>query len=151
MKNSNKHLPLITKRMTEHNLLEYFRDVVKFNKWQNICSTRFTKGVKQFWSVNLHLFHAKFMRFMGVGLLYGDSNMTTWESSHRYIDSNRRSMLCTDKDNQTDFVTLSSKLCYTIINILLPYHQDLITLLTRLCYSSHYYHHVCFTHFYRKI
>ena len=152
----------------------FLGDVVKFNKSQ---LTRFKNDVKQFWSISLHLFHAKFMRFMGVGLLYGDSNMTMGK-----LDRNWRSKCCTDKDwfaamsvssrkmldelaqdnsisaiiKQTplhyhqDFATLSSIFCYFIIKTWLQFWQDFVTLSWRLCYSIHYYHQVCVTHFYWK-
>ena len=57
-----------------HIASQLFWDVVKFNKSQLYHAVH--KDLKQFWSISLHLFHAKFMRFVGVGLLYGDPNMT---------------------------------------------------------------------------
>ena len=46
-----------------------------------------------------------------------------------------------------DFSTLSSILRYFIIKTWLQFWQDFVTLSWRLCYSFHYYHQVCVTHF----
>ena len=56
-----------------HIASQLFWDVVKFIQVGNIHAMRFSPEVKEFWTVGMSLFHAKFIRFMGgykaIGLL----------------------------------------------------------------------------------
>ena len=64
----------------DHIACQLFLDVIKFHQNSSIYGMRFTKEVRQFWTVGLQLFHARFIRFMGgfkcVGQLVNNRHFT---------------------------------------------------------------------------
>ena len=64
----------------DHIASQLFWDVVKFVQVGNIHAMRFSAEVKEFWTVGMSLFHARFIRFMGgfksLGLLTDGSERT---------------------------------------------------------------------------
>ena len=161
MKHLTKRLgKRITKRMEEQNHLEECFFLIRFLLVALMLTTlhhSFSEMLLD--SINAKIFGLaiKIWEYSTV------TQVWLWESSHRYICKNRRYMLYwqgTDKDRfavmyvssskmiyelaqynsisaiiKLRYIIISSRLCYTVINILLLYHLDLVNILTRICYT----------------